>query len=401
MKVGVYLGRQPPDVGGGYTFQDEIFRSFVKQAASSKHSYCVICGMDAVRYHRDLAAGARNVEVVGLPDPTVMDRVKTRLRIASPLVREHLKAPDSLGRVAAGQGVDIMWCVSAGPVLLDIPFITVVWDLQHRLQPWFPEVSSAGQWDLRESSYSLTLRRATVVIAGTAVGREEIHGFYQVPRERIRLLPHPTPDFALSHAGGPEPTADIRRKYGIAGDYLFYPAQLWPHKNHVNLLHAICDLKNRRGIRIEAVFSGSNKGNRRHIDRLARALELQDAVHFLGFVPQDDLVLLYRHAVALTYLSYFGPENLPPLEAFALGCPVIAARVPGSEEQLGDAALHVDPNDPTAIAAAIESTYRDDALRGRLIRAGRSRAERWQCADFVKGIFGILDEFERVRRCWE
>ena len=101
------------------------------------------------------------------------------------------------------------------------------------------------------------------------------------------------------------------------------------------------------------VFTGSDKGNEQLVRRKISELGLDDQIHMLGFVPRDDLKALYSTALALTFASFFGPGNLPPLEAFALGCPVIASRVPGTQEQLGDAALLFNPADPEELANAI------------------------------------------------
>jgi glycosyltransferase involved in cell wall biosynthesis len=88
------------------------------------------------------------------------------------------------------------------------------------------------------------------------------------------------------------------------------------------------------------------------------------------------------------------------LEAFALGCPVIAADVPGAREQLGDAALLVNPADEVEIAGAIRQLVRDPGQRERLIELGRKRARRFTGEDFVRGVFTLLDEFQVTRRCW-
>ena len=117
-------------------------------------------------------------------------------------------------------------------------------------------------------------------------------------------------------------------------------------------------------------------------------------------MPVEDLVALYRGAFALAYVTFFGPENLPPLEAFALGCPVIASDVSGAREQLGDAALFADPRNPAEIAATITTLHGNDSLRRTLVEQGRARAERWTAKEFVRGVFAALDEFEPVRRCW-
>ena len=219
-----------------------------------------------------------------------------------------------------------------------------------------------------------------------------------MPAERIRILPHPTPRFALEAPDGDD--HQVLAGYGLQPGYVFYPAQFWPHKNHANLLLALALLRDKYALSLHVVFVGSDKGNEEYIRRLTEKLGLGAQVHFLGFVSQRELVALYRGAFALTYLSFFGPENLPPLEAFGLGCPVIGASVAGSLEQLGDAALLVDPKDVEKIAAAIKRLHDDSELSRELVARGRERALQRSGVQFVRGIFSFLDEFEQIRRCW-
>ncbi len=167
------------------------------------------------------------------------------------------------------------------------------------------------------------------------------------------------------------PERPVREKYGIAGDYLFYPAQFWAHKNHVNLLLALKLLQSRFDRPLSVAFVGADHGNLAHVKATVDRLGLTDRVHFLGFVPREDLIDLYKEAFALSYVTFFGPENLPPLEAFALGCPVIASDVSGAREQLGDAVLFVDPTSPEQMAEAVVRLASEDGLRARLIDAGQ------------------------------
>jgi glycosyltransferase involved in cell wall biosynthesis len=238
-----------------------------------------------------------------------------------------------------------------------------------------------------------------MIIAGTDVGRMEIERFYQVTSNRIRILPHPTPTFTLR--AQQNDLEEILKKYGLKRNYLFYPAQFWSHKNHVNLLRAVGILKQEHQVEFQLVFVGSDKGNQEYVESFAAQLKPSLNVAFLGFVPLEDLIAFYRGAFALTYVTFFGPENLPPLEAFALGCPVIASNVAGSHEQLGDAALLIDPRKPAEIANAIKTLHEDGGLRRELIAKGHTRAERWTATDFVRGVFNALDEFEPVRSCWK
>jgi glycosyltransferase involved in cell wall biosynthesis len=268
--------------------------------------------------------------------------------------------------------------------------------LQHRATPWFPELSARGTWDGRESYHRWFLQRATRIITGTKVGRDQLAQFYQIPPENILILPHPTPRFVASVAGK---QTDILEKFGLKEGFVLYPAQFWPHKNHANLILALDSLA-KQGRKFCLVLTGTDKGNRSHIEALTGRLGLRDAVRFLGFVEQSDLVALYRKAAVLAYVSWCGPENLPPLEAFANECPVVATRIPGSEEQLGDAAELCDPARPDDIARAILAVVDNDALRARLIAAGTRRAEQFTPLDYVAGAMKFFDEFEAVRRCW-
>jgi glycosyltransferase involved in cell wall biosynthesis len=280
---------------------------------------------------------------------------------------------------------------------LEYPCIVPVWDLQHRLQPYFPEVSFSGEWENREKYYAKVLRKATLIITGTKVGKAEIESFYQIPKDRIKVIPFFTPQYTSDAA----PANNIFSKYNIPEKYLFYPAQFWPHKNHIGLLLAVKCLKEKHNLEIPLVLVGSDQGNESYVKEMVEELDLSDRVHFLGFVPQYDMPDLYRNAFALSFISFFGPDNLPPLEAMSLGCPVIAAAVSGAEEQLGDAALLVDPKQPEEIARAIKSLFEDTSLRQKLINSGLIRANQWTVNDYVKEIMTSIDEIEAIRRTWK
>jgi glycosyltransferase involved in cell wall biosynthesis len=79
---------------------------------------------------------------------------------------------------------------------------------------------------------------------------------------------------------------------------------------------------------------------------------------------------------------------------------VIVSRIPGSEEQFGDAALQVDPTVSEAWADAIQKLRQDPNLRRSLIAKGKERAARFTADDFVRGLFQIIDEFAAYRRTW-
>lgn len=285
-----------------------------------------------------------------------------------------------------------------GEIVMDVPYAVFVWDLQHRENPWFPEVSSGAEWDRRENNYAVMLRRASVIYTGTEQGRIELDRYYQIDGQRVTVLPFATPSFAIEGASRPRAN-DALAAMNLPADYLFYPAQFWSHKNHVLILEACRILREEAGWDVGVVFTGSDKGNLGYVQDYARRLGLEGCTRFLGFVDKADVPELYKVATCLAFPTFFGPDNLPPLEAFALGCPVVASDIPGAREQLGDAAILVPPTDARAWASAILG-LRDAATRELIVTAGRKAAARLTWEGYAEKMIGAVENFAAIRRTW-
>jgi glycosyltransferase involved in cell wall biosynthesis len=286
-----------------------------------------------------------------------------------------------------------------GEIEMDVPYAVFVWDLQHRENPWFPEVSSGTEWDRREQNYAVMLRRAAVIYTGTEEGRKQLALYYQIAPERIHILPFATPGFALEAASQPYEKKSALAALDLPAEYLFYPAQFWSHKNHVMVLEACRIIREEAGWDLGVVFTGSDKGNLGYVQDYARRLGLEGCTRFLGFVDKTHVPDLYRGAACLAFPTFFGPDNLPPLEAFALGCPVVASDIPGASEQLGDAAILVSPIDERAWVKAILS-LREVAARDRLVTAGHKAAAALNWDDYAQNMIGAVERFSAIRRTW-
>jgi glycosyltransferase involved in cell wall biosynthesis len=410
MRIGIYLNDLLPQEGGAHTFEAEILQSLLRSASQSQHTFVLFSHQSAAPLTL-LPESA--VEWVYLKRPEVLQRAKQKFRYWLQQCLKNLPGLSSqqLEKTAIEQlwkttlqshKIDLIWSFGPYTIADYIPYIVTVWDLQHRLQPYFPEVSNNDQWQAdREAYYRKLLQKASYIFVGTAAGQAEVAQFYQIPSARVKVIPFPTPSFALQAAQSNITDKSIFQKYQLPDRYLFYPAQFWPHKNHANLLLAIKHLKDHDQLVAPLVFSGSNKGNYAYIASLVHQLGLSEQVKFLGFIPQSDLVALYQNAVALTFVTLFGPDNLPPLEAFALGCPVIASKVSGAVEQLGQAATLIDPLDPEHIAAAIRDVWQNESVRQDLIQRGLMRSQLWTGQDYMTQVYDVLNEFQAIRRCWD
>jgi glycosyltransferase involved in cell wall biosynthesis len=435
MNIGIMLSDQLqlPEMGGGYTFEQDVVDALLRLRSESPHRFYLLgyaaekpaflCTSDLTWLTTSPPAPAPpNPPPPPPPPPTVWAKMRRGInRIQSvknpdkepptakePIIEKPPVFDFDLYPAIKNASIELVCYLNAWvSPFLDLPYIINLWDLAHRRYPFFPEVSLAGEWETRERFFGVRLQRAAYIITPNACGKREITYFYRVPEEKVYTLHHPTPSFALKAAAQLSEKKSLAH-LGIKGDFILYPAQFWPHKNHVLLLHVLKSLREKYGYALQLVFTGSDKplfnyadkGNQSFIQARVAELSLQDQVIFAGFVSREDLIALYQQALALVYPSFFGPENLPPLEAFALGCPVIASRIPGSEEQFADAALQADPTRSEVWVEAIQKVRQDTSLRASLIGRGKERAARFTADDFVRGLFQIMDEFAAYRGTW-
>ena len=280
-------------------------------------------------------------------------------------------------------------------------YIFTVWDLSHRDFMEFPEVRENSIFETRENVYQHVLTKAIAVIVESKLGKENVIRRYGVDPERVEVLSFsPAPETQLDDNAYQANFVDIKKKYQINSDYIYYPAQFWAHKNHVYILKAIVLLKEKHETELHAVFSGSDKGNLEHVMAVAVSLGIKHLVKHVGFVPNEEVPYLYKQSLALVMPTYFGPTNMPPLEAFQLGVPVIYSDLPGLREQVGDAALLVDLSDPQSLVNQLLSLLHQPELRDQLIEKGRHQLSRHSDDERWTILESIFDRFSVKLSCW-
>jgi glycosyltransferase involved in cell wall biosynthesis len=258
-------------------------------------------------------------------------------------------------------------------------------DLMHRYERRFPEVGSPFEFRNREKHYRTVVKYADGILVDSEMGKKHVIESYAAEPSRIHVLPFIAPP----HLATLEGKSDLLTRFQVPEKFVFYPAQFWRHKNHLGLIRALALLA-KGGVTVPAVFVGSPKNAGKDIQHAIGLNGLENQVRILPYVTDAELVQLYRKAWALVMPTFFGPTNIPPLEAFMLGCPVAISAVYGMKEQLGDAALYFDPERPEDIANAIERLWADSALREQLIAKGWAHAARWNSAQFIERLEEII-----------
>lgn len=333
MKVAVILEGYIPSEGGGFTFQKTIADE-LSSFGRLENDYWFITPVKDPALPRNIVINLKSFQ----------DRILYSLRRSFPYFSLFNKFQTSLERVLYKNKFDLAYFVTPTGCLINFPYISTVWDLEHRSSPWFPEFSRKDAWWKREANFSWILPRSSFIITGTQTGVNDLIRYYGINPKNVWKIPHPTPKLAPS-------SKDYSTIY--PKPFIFYPAQFWRHKNHHGLIMAFSDFLKDKKINLTLILAGSDKGELLANMSLAKKLGVAEKILFPGFISSDELSWLYENARGMIYPSFCGPENLPPLEALSFGTSVAVAKIEGSEEQLEDNVFYFDPFSKSDICKAI------------------------------------------------
>lgn len=173
---------------------------------------------------------------------------------------------------------------------------------------------------------------------------------------------------------------EVRKKYAGGAAYFLFIGALHPRKNLVNLFKAFEIYKKEKKSDVKLLIVGEKKWWTKEIRATYDRMVFKDDVVFCGRQGLQELTRILGAALALTYVSYFEGFGIPIVEAFNSDVPVITSNVTSMPEVAGDAALLVDPFDPTSISEAMKNIDENENLRLDLIRRGRLRKDQftWQ-----------------------
>jgi glycosyltransferase involved in cell wall biosynthesis len=248
------------------------------------------------------------------------------------------------------------------------PFAYTLHDLQEH---YYPENFLWWQRIWRHQVYAQLLGRARRVICESQYVRNDITRFFGVSEERIAVMPAP-PLREFQADQDDSQLQAVRARLKLPEDFLFYPAQFWPHKNHLRLVEAfrevVAEVPN-----LHLVLIGKKRDQYAAVMSAVDKMGLSGRVHYLGYVEQDSLGAIYRLATALIMPSLFESVSIPIYEAFQVGTPVAASGILGIPEQVGDAGLLFDPTSVASIRQVILEIARDPEAARRLGQKGRER----------------------------
>jgi len=215
------------------------------------------------------------------------------------------------------------------------------------------------------------------VLTDSDASRQDIIDHLQVPAERVQTI-HLAADARYHPVDAPDELARVGKKYDLPADFLLYLGGFDVRKNVPAILRAFARLDHPQA---QLVIAGKLPRQDTAFwpdpRRIAGELGIVDRVRFTGWVDEDDKPAMMSSAIAFVFPSHYEGFGLPPLEAMACGTPVIVSDRGSLPQIAGDGGLCVSPDDPDALAAAMERVITEPSLCERLRAAGLAQSRRF------------------------
>jgi len=300
------------------------------------------------------------------PDVEVVNCALSATSRPARILWEQFVLPFQIRRHA----IDILFSAgNTAPFICPVPSFVMIHDLQHVN---LPENFTRFQLFFLKTIIYMSARSARGVLTISEKSKTDIVRHYGIAPERV-FITHLASDAGSFHARSAKEVEAVREKYRLPERFILYIASSLPHKNYSRLLDAF-KLVKAKDPAVKLVLIGAREGGQGEISARIDRLGIKDDVVFSGWLPFEDIPLIYAASELFVFPSLHEGFGIPVLEAMASGVPVVCSGIEPLTEVAGDAAFFVDPFDPAAMADGILSLLGDKALRERLVASGLERA---------------------------
>jgi glycosyltransferase involved in cell wall biosynthesis len=307
--------------------------------------------------------------------PTHMNLIPTRAKWIS--VSEQWLVPQLLRRMKA----DLFHAPSyVAPLFCPCRLVMTIHDLNHLVLPQF-------YTPIHQIYYHAIVRNcikhSELLLTVSDFSRDEIVTKLDVPAEKI-VVTHNGVSPQYHREENAEVLDYVRDIYELPSRFVFCLANNKPHKNLQQLVRAYCYSH----VDIPLVLASPFEPE---IMRIAEAFNKKHLIHFVRFIEEKHLPLVYSLTDLFVFPSTYEGFGLPPLEAMACGVPVVVARSASLPEVVGEAAIFVDPFDFRDMARGIEQGVNDTSLRQRLSEIGPKHATRFSWERMSEQTLDVYD----------
>ena len=267
-----------------------------------------------------------------------------------------------------------------------VPVITTMHDIQ---EFHFPEFFTAAERLHRAINNLKSVSESDQVIVSFEHIKKDLIKYYPIKEEKISVCPPPFADDWFATKKETE-WKILETKYSISKKYLLYPAATWPHKNHVLLIEALAKVKNDIPD-IGLVCTGNKTEYYSAIEKKLKELKLESAVKFLGIVPEEDLIGLYKNTELVVIPTLYEAGSGPLYEAMKYRIPVICANTTSLPDTINNRKYIFDPKDVLQLSNLILKMLNDESEKDLNIKNSERRMQE----------LGVVDYFESFKKVYQ
>lgn len=247
-----------------------------------------------------------------------------------------------------------------------------------------------------EQVVRLAVQRARQIIVPTNTIKEKVIKQLGTPEGKINVT-YEAADEKFFEWGEKELVKSnelrVLSKYHIKKPFIIYVGNAYPYKNLDRLLESLKILPNN----LSLVNPSARSVFYERLADKARQEGLSDRVILPGFVPDEDLAVLYQAAEAYVFPTLSEGFGIPALEAMASKLPVVCSDIPVLREVCGDNAMYFDPLNVQDIAQKINLVISDKKVKSRLVEEGLERARQFSWRKMAAQTLRIYEEAVGMR----
>ena len=236
-----------------------------------------------------------------------------------------------------------------------VPVITTMHDVQ---EFHFPEFFTASERLHRAINSFKSVSESDHIIVSFDHIKSDLMKYYSIPENKVSVCPPPFADdwFATKKETDWQ---TLEKKYSLTKKYLLYPAATWPHKNHISLLEALKEVQ-KRTPDLNLICTGNKTDYYDIIHKKILEFGLENSVKFLGIVPEEDLIGLYKRSELVVIPTLYEAGSGPLYEAMKYKVPVICANTTSLPETVSNAKYIFNPTDVNELSELIIKMINDE-----------------------------------------
>ncbi|MDP9081762.1 MAG: glycosyltransferase family 4 protein [Bacteroidota bacterium] len=242
---------------------------------------------------------------------------------------------------------------------------------------------------------STIAKKALRIITVSEFQKKLIVEKLQIPAEKVKVIYNGADERFFDHYSQ-EQIDGILEKFGLTRGYIFFMANTDARKNSKGVVNAYAQLLLHNPEAPRLVMKGLKKEQLQQLLKQEKLEWLEKEIDLIGYVGYIDLPAIYQAASMLWFPSFSEGFGLPIVEAMASGIPVITSSVSCMPEIAGDAALFIDPKNPTSLAFATQLILTDSELAERLSANGKKRAALFTWDSAIKETVAVYHEVETM-----